>query len=285
MKISEIDVLSKIKNNYESFSKGQKLVAKYILKNYDTVAFMKANKLAKESGVSEPTVARFAIELGFSGYQKFQICLQEAIESSLSSVQKVEIINENMDEYDVYKSVMRKDLENIKSTIDNLDKNKIDRAVKSIINAKKVYIIGLRNSSVLADFLSYHLNTILKNVVQVRYGFSDIFEDLLQIDENDILIGIGFPRYATRTIDALEFCHARGVKILGITDRLGSPIAKIADENLIAKTNMSSFIDSLVAPFSLINALIVNIGLTKKDEISDIYSNLENVWKEYNVYY
>lgn len=278
------DLMRLIQGKFIRLSKGQKLIAEYILKNYDKAAFMTAAKLGVSVGVSESTVVRFANELGFSGYPKLQKALQELIKNKLTTVQRLELRNDYFSDGDALKGVLKADMENIRATLEKINQNTFEDVVKSIFEAKRIYIIGLRSSTAIAEFLGFYLNIILQNVKIVSYGISDVFEQMINVGEGDLVIGIGFPRYAAKTIDALEFSRDRGAKVVALTDSLLSPLATKADYTLIAQSNMASFVDSLVAPLSVINALIIAVGMREKENISDVFGNLEQIWQTYNVY-
>lgn len=269
---------------FPRLSKGQKLIAEYILKHYDKAAFMTAAKLGISVGVSESTVVRFANELGFSGYPKLQKALQELIKNKLTTVQRIELSNDFISEETALKGVLKSDMENIRATLEKINHKTFEEVVNSIFSAKRIYILGLRSSTALADFLGFYLGLIIENVKIVGYGISDIFEQMINVSEGDLVIGIGFPRYAARTIEALSFAQSRGAKVVAITDSLLSPLAARADYTLIAQSNMASFVDSLVAPLSVINALIIAVGLREKEKISNTFNNLEDIWQEYQVY-
>ncbi|MBS4804147.1 MAG: MurR/RpiR family transcriptional regulator [Clostridium sp.] len=278
------DLMKIIQSKFPRLSKGQKLIAEYILKSYDKAAFMTAAKLGVSVGVSESTVVRFANELGFSGYPKLQKALQELIKNKLTTVQRLELSNDYVSEGYALKGVLKADIENIRATLEKINYNTFEDVVNKIFEAKRIYIIGLRSSTALAEFLGFYLNIILQNVKTVGYGISDIFEQMINLEEGDLVIGIGFPRYASRTIDALAFAQGRGADVVAITDSLLSPLASKADYSLIAHSNMASFVDSLVAPLSVINALIIAVGMREKQSIANTFNNLESIWKEYNVY-
>ena len=278
------DLMRLIQGKFIRLSKGQKLIAEYILKYYDKAAFMTAAKLGTSVGVSESTVVRFAIELGFSGYPKLQKSLQELIKNKLTTVQRLELRNDYFSDGDALKGVLKADMENIRATLEKINQNTFEDVVKNIFEAKRIYIVGLRSSTALADFLGFYLNIILQNVKIVSYGISDVFEQMISVGDGDLVIGIGFPRYAAKTIDALAFSQDRGAKVVALTDSLLSPLAAKADYTLIAQSNMASFVDSLVAPLSVINALIIAVGMREKENISDIFGNLEKIWQTYNVY-
>ena len=278
------DLMRLIQSRFPRLSKGQKLIAEYILKSYDKAAFMTAAKLGVSVGVSESTVVRFANELGFSGYPKLQKALQELIKNKLTTVQRLELSNDYISEGYALKGVLKADMENIRATLEKINYNTFEDVVKKIFEAKRIYIIGLRSSTALAEFLGFYLNIILQNVRTVGNGISDIFEQMINVEEGDLVIGIGFPRYASRTIDALAFAQDRGAKVVAITDSLLSPLAAKAAYSLIAQSNMASFVDSLVAPLSVINALIIAVGMREKQSITNTFNSLESIWKEYNVY-
>lgn len=278
------DLMRTIQLKFPRLSKGQKLIAEYILKHYDKAAFMTAAKLGISVGVSESTVVRFANELGFSGYPKLQKALQELIKNKLTTVQRLELSNDYISEENALKGVLKADMENIRATLEKINQKTFEEVVNEILKAKRIYIIGLRSSTALADFLGFYLNVILDNVKVVGYGISDIFEQMISVGEGDLVIGIGFPRYAVKTIQALEFAHKRNASVVAVTDSLLSPLAGKADHTLIAQSNMASFVDSLVAPLSVINALIIAVGLMEKDKIASTFNSLEDIWEEYQIY-
>lgn len=278
------DLMKLIQHKFTRLSKGQKLIAEFILNNYDKAAFMTAAKLGESVGVSESTVVRFAIELGFTGYPKLQKALQELIKNKLTTVQRLELSNDYISGGFALKGVLKADMENIRVTLEKINYNAFETVIQDIFEAKRIYIIGLRSSTALAEFLGFYLNVILQNVKNVGYGISDIFEQMINVGEGDLVIGIGFPRYAARTIDALEFAQNRGAKVVAITDSLLSPLASKADATLIAQSNMASFVDSLVAPLSVINALIIAVGMREKESIAQTFDSLEKIWQDYSVY-
>ncbi len=284
MEENKQDLMRLIQIKFPRLSKGQKLIAEFILKQYDKAAFMTAAKLGNSVGVSESTVVRFANELGFSGYPKLQKSLQELIKNKLTTVQRLELSNDYTSEETALKGVLKSDMENIRATLEKINHNTFEEVVNSIFRAKKIYIIGLRSSTALAEFLGFYLNLILDNVKVITYGISDIFEQIINITDEDLVIGIGFPRYAARTIEALSFAQKRQAEVVAITDSLLSPLAAKADYTLIAQSNMASFVDSLVAPLSVINALIISVGLREKGKISSTFNDLENIWREYEIY-
>lgn len=278
------DLMRIIQVKFPKLSKGQKQIGEFILKHYDKAAFMTAAKLGKSVGVSESTVVRFSIELGYSGYPELQRALQEMIKNKLTTVQRIELSSEYVCDENSLKGVLKSDMENIRATLEKINHKTFETVIDELFKAKRIYIIGLRSSNALAEFLGFYLNLILDNVHIVNYGVSDIFEQIINITENDLVIGIGFPRYAMRTIDVLNFAKSRNSTVVALTDSLLSPLAIKADYTLIAQSNMASFVDSLVAPLSVINALIIAVGLREKEKISDTFTSLESIWENYGVY-
>jgi len=278
------DLINQIKREFSQLSKGQKLIAEYIISNYDKAAFMTASKIGQTVGVSESTVVRFANTLGFEGYPQLQRALQEIIKTKLTTVQRVEMGTQYTNEGDIIRKVLRSDMDNINYTLENIDYDVFQKVINEIFLADKIYIVGLRSSTALAEYFGFYLNMILDNVRIVGYGVSDIFEQTLRVTENDLVIGISFPRYSNRTIEALRYIKEQNVKIIGITDTVQSPLNEICNYTLTAKSNMASFVDSLVAPLSLINAIIVAVGMREKDEITEYFNKLENIWERYNIY-
>lgn len=281
----KIDLFEKIRNLMPEFSKGQKLIACFIINNYDKAAFMTAARLGEITGVSESTVVRFAIELGYDGYPRLQKVLQELIKSKLTSVQRMEVSSYKINKDDVLKNVLHSDMEKIKLTLEEIDQNVFNCAVEEILKAKKIYILGVRSSAPLAGFLGFYFNLMFDNIRLVHTtSVSEMFEQILRADENSVVIGISFPRYSKRTIKALQYVKSQGARVIAITDSIDSPLVEYADFSLLARSDMASFVDSLVAPLSVINALIVALSLRKKEEISKIFGKLENIWDEYQVY-
>ena len=279
------DILTYIQENMSSFSKGQKLIANYILQSYDKAAFMTASKLGKTVNVSESTVVRFAAELGFDGYPSMQKTLQEMIRNKLTAIQRVEVSKERIGNQDVMTMVMQSDIEKIRMTLDETDQTSFNQAVAAIANAKRIYILGVRSASVLANFISFYFRFMFDNVVSVdTSSISEVFEQIVHISADDVFIGLSFPRYSKRTIKAMQYAKDQGAKVVAITDSTSSPLAENADHLLLARSGMASFVDSLVAPLSLINAMIVAVGMTRKEEISQTYAKLERIWDEFEVY-
>ena len=267
------------------FSKGQRLIAQYILAHYDRAAYMTASKLGATVEVSESTVVRFANELGFDGYPDLQRALQELIRNRLTSVQRMEVTSDQVGEGNILHKVLNLDIEKIRRTMEKASVEDFEQAVDTIVNAKNIYILGVRSASALSGFMSFYFNQIFESVRLVNTtSTSEMFEQIMRIKEGDVFIGITFPRYSKRTVNAANFAKQNGAKVIAITDSNISPIAETADHLLLARSDMASFVDSLVAPLSVINALIVAVGIRKKDEISSTYERLEQIWDEYNVY-
>ena len=272
-----LDILSTIQKNLSGFSKGQKLISNYIMESYDKAAFMTASKLGKTVGVSESTVVRFAVELGYEGYPSMQKALQEVVRNKLTSVQRMEVINDLIGSQGVPSMVLQSDMETIRLTAEALDQDEFERVVDVILAARNVYIVGVRSSETLASFMNFYLRNMMDNVRLVdSTAVSEMFEQLVHINPEDVVIGISFPRYSSRTIKAMQFCRDSGAKVVAITDGI--------QHVLLAKSDMVSIVDSLVAPMSLINALIVAIGRRKEGELARTYAELEHIWEEYDVY-
>lgn len=278
------DLLNRIQTNYTRLSKGQKIIADYIFENYDKVAFMTAATLGKSVNVSESTVVRFADALGYDGYPNLQRALQESIKTKLTTVQRFELSQDLDTEEHLIKRVMHSDIDNIRKSIDTLDARTVQEAVQDINAARKVYIIGLRSSKVLAEYLAFYLNFIIQDVHLIPYGANDAFDQLIHLSSEDLLIAISFPRYSQRTFEVVEYAKQKGTKIIAITDSITAPLAPFAHYTLTAKYNMTTFIDSLVAPMSLINALIIALSMTKKDQLKENFDVLERIWAENQIY-
>lgn len=279
------NLINSINSKMADFSKGQRIIARYILNHYDKAAFMTAAKLGEAVGVSESTVVRFACELGFEGYPQLQKALQEMIRNRLTTVQRMEVTNEQIGSSDVLTKVLTKDMDRIKKTLEETSRDDFKKAVDTIINARNIYILGIRSATCLSRFMSFYFNHIFNNVKFVNTAStSEMFEQIFRIDERDVFIAISFPRYSQRTISAAKYASSKGATVIGITDAEDSPIYTYSTLHLLAKSDTASFVDSLVAPLSLINALIVAVGLEKKDEITKTYEELEGIWDTYNVY-
>ena len=279
------DLLKTIEEGLPSFSKGQKRIAEYILVNYDKAAYLTASRLSGIVGVSESTVVRFANELGFEGYPEFQHSLKALIRTRLTSFQRMEVTNQIIGEGDVLEKVLTSDADRIRRTLESIDRESFEQAVEKIINANAIYILGVRSSSSLAGFLNHSFRMVFDNVklLQTTSG-SEMFEQLMPIKANDVLVAISFPRYSKRVINAVEFARTKDADVVAITDSINSPIAAQASQLLIAQSDTNSFVDSLVAPLSVINALIVAVARKKSAEITDRLHELEKIWDQYDVY-
>ena len=279
------DILSIIQTRMNTFSKGQKLIARFILESYDKAAFMTASRLGKTVNVSESTVVRFAAELGYDGYPSMQKALQEMIRNKLTSVQRMEVAGDRMGGRDVLQTVLHADTDMIRVTLDEIDRDAFQGAVDALMGAKRIYILGVRSSSALASFLGFYFNLLFENVTLVHTNsVSEIFEQVLRVGPGDVLFGISFPRYCKRTLSAMKYARDRGARVIALTDSQLSPLARVADHVLLARSDMASFVDSLVAPLSVINALIVAVGMSRRDEIEQTFNKLERIWEEYDVY-
>ncbi|SHH50038.1 MurR/RpiR family transcriptional regulator [Tepidibacter thalassicus] len=278
------DLIAIIQEQFPKLSKGQKLIAQFILSNYDKAAFMTAGKLGEKVGVSESTVVRFANALGFDGYPKLQKSLQELIKTKLTTVQRVEMAKEYSNDWTIFRKVLKSDVENIKSTLDEMDENAFQYTINKILKARKIYIVGLRSSTAIAEYLGFYLNIILDNVNIVSYGISDLFEQILKVGKDDLVITISFPRYSKKTFELANYAKKQGASIISLTDSVLAPVASISEEIITVKSNMASFVDSLVAPLSVANAIIVAVGMRKKEEIKEYFDKLEIIWKEYHIY-
>lgn len=279
------DILALIQENMNTFSKGQKRIAAFILDSYDKAAFMTASRLGKKVGVSESTVVRFAAELGYDGYPDMQKSLQKMIRNRLTSVQRIEVTNDRIGDQDLVSMVLQSDMEKIRLTLEELDRSAFDNAVKAIVSAKRIYIIGVRSSAAIASFLGFYFNLIFDNVVNVTAGTaSEMFEHLLRVGEDDVVVGVSFPRYSSRTVQAMSFARDRKATTVAITDSEASPLAPICKYTLKARSDMASFGDSLVAPLSLVNALLVAVSRAKNDDLANTFQTLERIWEDYGVY-
>ena len=279
------DILAVIQENMATFSKGQKRIANYILESYDKAAFMTASKLGKTVNVSESTVVRFASELGYDGYPSMQKSLQKMIRNRLTSVQRIEVSYDRFGDQDVLTSVLQSDIEKIRLTLEEVDHQSFDKAVDAIVSAHKVYIIGVRSATSIATFLHFYFNLIFDNVVMVAANTaSEMFENLVKVGPNDVVIGVSFPRYSSRTVQAMSFARDQGATTIAITDSEASPLAPISTYTLKARSDMASFVDSLVAPLSLVNALLVAVSRKKDEELAHTFQKLEKIWDEYGVY-
>ena len=279
------DILALIQENMHTFSKGQKRIANFILESYDKAAFMTASRLGNTVGVSESTVVRFAAELGYDGYPDMQKSLQKMIRNRLTSVQRIEVTNDRIGNQDLVSMVLQSDMEKIRLTLEELDRVDFEAAVDAIVSARKIYIIGVRSSAAIATFLTFYFNLIFDNVVEVSANTaSEVFERLMRVGEGDGVLGVSFPRYSSRTVQAMSFARDRRATTIAITDSEASPLASICTHTLKARSDMASFGDSLVAPLSLVNALLVAVSRKKNDDLAATFQTLENIWEEYGVY-
>ena len=279
------DLITKIQSELPGFSKGQKQIARFILEHYDKAAFMTASRLGVTVGVSESTVVRFATELGYDGYPHLQRALQEMIRNKLTSVQRMEVAGDRMGGRDVLQTVLHADMDMIRLTLDEIDRDAFQGAVDALMGAKRIYILGVRSSSALASFLGFYFNLLFENVTLVHTNsVSEIFEQVLRVGPGDVLFGISFPRYSKRTLSAMKYARDRGARVIALTDSQLSPLARVADHVLLARSDMAIFVDSLVAPLSVVNALIVAVGMSRRDEIEQTFNKLERIWEEYDVY-
>ncbi|MGN0183634.1 MAG: MurR/RpiR family transcriptional regulator [Aristaeellaceae bacterium] len=277
------ELIQRLNHSGKKLSKSHRRIAECIVTHYDKVVFMTASKLGEYVGVSESTVVRFAAALGYSGYPQLQKALQELLRHRLTASQRFELTND-MDHVQVLNKVLKADIQNIRSTLDEIDISSFERAIDMILQARQIYVMGLRSSAPIAEFFVHYLKFIFSNVRVVTSGVSDVFEQLSRIGEGDLLIGISFPRYASRSIEAMDFARKQGASLIAITDGPLSPLHSTADICLMAKSDMSSFVDSFAAPLSLINALIVALGQRRRTEVSEYFNKMEKIWAEYDVY-
>ena len=277
------ELIQRLNQSGKKLSKSHRRIAECIVSHYDKAAFMTASRLGEYVGVSESTVVRFASALGYDGYPQLQRALQELIRHRLTASQRFEMTSD-MDQSQVVSKVLKADMQNIRSTIDELDESVFESVVQSILQARTIYVLGVRSSAPLAQFFTHYLRFIFSNVQLVTSGVSDIFEQLSRIGEDDVLVGISFPRYSTRTIEAMQFAKSRGTQLVAITDGPLSPLHTVSDYCLMAKSDMASFVDSMVAPLSLINALIVALSQCKRQQVSAYFEQMEHIWNEYRVY-
>ena len=277
-------LISHIQSQYTRFSKGQKLIAQYILKNYDKVAFMTACKLGEAVGVSESTVVRFANALGYSGYPKLQDALQEVIKNKLTTVQRVDMVKEFNDDSAILKKIVKSDMDNIKDTLEEIDEKAFEEAANRILKAKRLYIVGMRSSFTIAQYLGFYLGIILDSVHVIRTDMGDAFEQVVKINEDDVLIAISFPRYSKKSYQIVSYAKEKGAHIVSLTDSPFAPVASFTDNLLLVKSNMVSFVDSLVPALSIANALIVSVGMKEKEDIKQHFDDLEAIWEKYSVY-
>lgn len=279
------DLLNRINKHYSKMSKGQKLLATYITDNYDKAVFLTAAKMGDIVGVSESTVVRFAMSLGYKGYPEFQKALEELVRNKLNSIQRMDVTYGRISQSEILETVLKSDADKLKTTLEKIDHSAFELAVDTILSARNIYIVGIRSCAPLASFLSFYLNLMFDNVRLLHTNSSsEIFEQMVRINEEDVIIGISFPRYSMRTLKALEFANNRSAKVITITDSIHSPMNLYSSCNLIADSDMASIVDSLVAPLSVINALIVALCMKKQKEVAKTLTTLEEIWDEYQVY-
>lgn len=279
------NLLMRINQRYGKLSKGQRQLAAYITDNYDKAVFLTAAKLGSEVGVSESTTVRFATQLGYKGYPEFHRALEELVRNKLNSIQRMEVTYGRVPQGEILSTVLQSDIEKIKMTMENMENIAFELAVETILKAKTIYVIGIRSCAPIASFLSFYLNLIFENVRLIQTSSSsEIFEQMIRIDENDVIIGISFPRYSMRTLKAMEFANNRNAKVITLTDSIHSPMNLYSSCNLIARSDMVSIVDSLVAPLSVVNALVVALCMKKQKEVVDTLESMEKIWDEYQVY-
>lgn len=279
------DILTGIHNRLASFSKGQKRIAEYILNSYDKAAFQTAHALGQTVNVSESTVVRFASILGYDGYPEMQKALQEMVRNRLTSVQRIEVGEERVAQRDILSAVLHQDIERIRTTVEEIDRRAFDGAVDALLGARRVYVLGVRSSAVLATFLSFYLQYVLDDVRLVTSASdSEVFEQIVRISPQDVIFGISFPRYSSASVHAMEYCRSVGVHTVALTDCTTSPIALNAEHVLCAKSDMVSVADSMVAPMSVLNALVLAVASRRKEATSETLNTLEQIWDTYHVY-
>ncbi len=281
----EKDILSLMNAGDRRLSKGQRAIARYITENYDKAAFMTAGKLGRTVGVSESTVVRFATELGFDGYPGMRRAMQEMVRSRLTSVQRIAVAKDMLEGADVLKAVMTSDVEKLQASLEELDRDSFDKAVEAIGSARHLYIVGMRSSASLASFMGFYMNLLVEDVRLIHNTTAnEVYEQIMHIGPGDVYVGISYPRYSAGSLKAMEFAKRQGATVIALTDNDTSPFAALADIRLYAKSDMVSFLDSLVAPMSVINALIVAVAARRKDSLDDTFGYLENLWSEYGTF-
>lgn len=279
------DVLTTLQTEFQSFSKGQRRIAQYILDSYDKAAFMTASKLGQAVGVSESTVVRFAVDLGFDGYPAMQKAMQEMILNRLTAVQRIEVANDRFGDQDIVSLVLQTDVEKIRQTMETVNREAFSAAVSALTSARRIYVLGVRSSAPLASFLVFYLKYMLDNVQLVTVsGTGEMFEQVMGVGAEDVVLAISFPRYSVSTAKCAQYCRSTGATIIAMTDSMDSPVAQNADLTLIAKSGMVSMVDTLVAPLSLVNALIVAVAAKREKELTATFNDLERLWDQYNVY-
>lgn len=279
------DIITRINEHYGKMSKGQKAISAFIYDHYDQAVFMTAARLGETVGVSESTVVRYAMFIGYNGYPEFQRDLEDWVQNKINSVQKIGAKYGKSSQSEILTSVLQADIEKLQDTIHKLDPVAFETAVNIILEAKTVYVMGVRSCEPLAEFLNFYLNMIRGSVVLLKTtSVSETFEQMIRIDEQDAMIGISFPRYSMRTLKAMEFANDRNAKVITITDSVHSPMNLYSSCNLLARSDMVSIVDSLVAPLSVINALVVAMCLKRPEDVKKSLKNLEDAWNNYQVY-
>ncbi len=279
------DILTRLGSDNKRFSKSHRSIARYIAENYDKAAYMTAGRLGRTVGVSESTVVRFAMELGYDGYPEMRRALQETVRNRLTSVQRIAASRELMDGQSVLKSVISADMDKLRVTLEGMEQESFDRAVDRIMEARDLYILGMRSSTALASFMGFYLNYLMDNVRVIGDSKGgEVYEQMLRIGEGDVLFCISFPRYTSTSLSAARFAKERGARIIALTDNNASPFAKLADTVLYAKSDMVSFLDSLVAPMSVLNAIIIAIASRRQSTLDATFGKLEALWEEYGVF-
>ncbi len=279
------NLLSRLKNQYGTLSKGQKRLAAYIMEHYDKAVFMTAARLGEEVGVSESTTVRFAAQLGYNGYPEFHRALEELVINRLNSIQRMEVTYGRMPEEKILDTVLQSDIDKIKLTLEQIDRDAFRTAVEDILQAETIYVVGIRSCAPLASFLSFYLNQIFDRVrLVITNSASEIFEQMIRISQKDVIIGISFPRYSMRTLKAMEFANNRNAKVITLTDSVHSPMNLYSSCNLVARSDMASIVDSLTAPLSVINALVVALCMKRQTEVMETLTTMEKIWDEYQVY-
>ena len=279
------DILSVLQERATTFSKGQRAIARYITESYDKAAFMTASKLGRTMGVSESTVVRFAVELGYDGYPTMQKAMQEMVLNRLTSVQRIEVANDRIGDQDILSLVLQSDMEQLRKTVSSVDRKDFSAAVNAILDARRIYVLGVRSASALASFLGYYLNLMFEDVHTITAsGTGQVLEKLISAGPDDVVIAFSYPRYSTSTVTGASFCHSKGAKIVAMTDSRTSPLGQTSDFVLQTKSDMASLVDSLVAPLSVVNALVVALAARREEKLAKTFSRLEEIWEKYQVY-
>ena len=279
------DILSVLQERATTFSKGQRAIARYITESYDKAAFMTASKLGRTVGVSESTVVRFAVELGYDGYPTMQKAMQEMVLNRLTSVQRIEVANDRIGDQDILSLVLQSDMEQLRKTVSSVDRKDFSAAVNAILDARRIYVLGVRSASALASFLGYYLNLMFEDVHTITAsGTGQVLEKLISAGPDDVVIAFSYPRYSTSTVTGASFCHSKGAKIVAMTDSRTSPLGQTSDFVLQTKSDMASLVDSLVAALSVVNALVVALAARREEKLAKTFSRLEEIWEKYQVY-